>query len=199
MKSREITVGTRSSLLALTQAHKFLVELQAISKTDYSELLHSKTQLILTEGDLKQGTQDAGKLTKKAWIREIEDALVDGRIDVAIHSGKDIPADIHEDTKLLPILRREYPFDIFIGKIDENGNRKKFSSLDADALIGTASLRRRLFSQRINPNFKIVEHRGNVPTRLTKLDESESLSGIILAEASLKRLGFNIEYETLEN
>ncbi len=198
MTLQKIRVGTRASRLALLQCYQAIADIQDVSKTQYKQLLDSEFKLIVTTGDAKQGTQEAASLSKNAWIDKIEEALLDGSIDVAVHSGKDLPKDIAKGTVLIPLGKRNSPFDVFIGKKHE-GKRLRFKQLGANARIGTASLRRQLFLKQQNPSCEMVEHRGNVPTRIQKLDDSNTLDGIILAAAGVNRLGLKVDYDILEH
>lgn len=179
------------------QCYQAIADIQDESKTNktYSELVDAHYKLILTTGDKNQGAVEPKSLTKKLWVDAIEDSLLKREIDVAIHSGKDVPQNIEEGTKIIPLGKRSTPFDVFVGK-SVNGKRRKFSDLQ-DSKIGTASLRRQLFIKNRFPSFDMIEHRGNVPTRISKLDRSNNLDGIILAGAALKRLNIDCEYETL--
>lgn len=198
MSNAKIVIGTRGSRLALLQCYQAVADLQDISKTKYNELIDSEFKIIVTTGDAMQGTPGAANLTKKAWIDKIEEALLDKSIDIAIHSGKDIPKDIADGTKLIPLGRRNSPFDVFVGRRKKNG-RVKFSDLQEKSCIGTASLRRGLFLKEKYAAYEIIPHRGNVTTRIEKLDNSESLDGIILAAAGLNRLNIDCEYEELSH
>lgn len=195
MSNEKIIIGTRSSRLALLQCYQAIADIQDVSKNTLDELIDAEYKLIITTGDAKQGTPEAGQLNKNAWIDKIEEALLDGSIDVAVHSGKDVPKNIASGTKLIAIGKRNIPFDVFIGKKSQNG-RVRFSSL-RNANIGTSSLRRQLFLKKHSESFNTQEHRGNVPTRIRKLDESDTLDGIILAAAGLRRLNVDVDYEQL--
>jgi hydroxymethylbilane synthase len=196
MDKRCLKVGTRGSRLALTQCYQAIADIQDISKTKYKESLDSSFNIIVTTGDAMQGTAGAQSLTKTAWVDKIEEALLNKTINLAIHSGKDIPKDIAKGTKLIPVGKRNIPFDVFVGKM-KNGQRIKFSQLSSDANVGTASLRRELFLKEANLDFTIVPHRGNVPTRIKKLDASDTLDGIILAAAGIRRLNLGSDYDVL--
>jgi len=183
-----IRIGTRGSKLALAQAK--MVEDVLVNLGQRVELV-----LIKTLGDRKQGTSFAGVSDKKEWIYDLEVALLHGEIDLAVHSGKDVPVGIEKGTKLSSCLKRATPQDVFIGKINkETGKRLKFSALQDGDIVGTASLRRRAQLLRLKPGLSVREHRGNVPTRIEKLDNDSSLAGIVLAHAGILRLGL----ETLE-
>ena len=193
---KSLRVGTRGSLLALKQCHGVLAELQNLTWQKKKEFFYVTVIPIRTEGDKKQDTAQAADLTKKAWVAEIEDLLIRNEIDVIIHSGKDIPHDIAPGTKLISVSKRDYPFDIFIGK-KVDGKRLSFDEISAGQNIGTSSKRRKQFLATAKPALNFVEHRGNVNTRVAKLDTDPSLSGIILAEAGIKRIGIDVDYEIL--
>lgn len=189
-----LKLGTRGSQLALAQSHMVKQALLATEPDLAIDLLKIKTL-----GDRKQGTSAASQSDKRDWIQELECAIINNEIDFAVHSGKDIPATIHNDTLLLPVLKRANPYDAFIGQQDKESHRRiRFDDLPPGATIGTASLRRKAELLKHRPDLKIVEHRGNVPTRIEKLDQSKTLRGIILARAGLERLQMtDLDYETL--
>lgn len=178
-----LKLGTRGSKLALAQA-----EVVRDAVTGASPEIEIEIQIIKTLGDRKQGTPEAANSDKRDWVEDLEEALTSGEIDFAVHSGKDIPAEIANGTRVASVLERKWPSDIFIGKKLEDGTRLPFSELRPGDLVGTASLRRKALLRRLIPGINVQDHRGNVPTRLRKLDDSEELSGIILAQAGLERL-----------
>ena len=187
LKGIEIKVGTRGSALALTQTGIVVKRLEsalAESGIQRSVSVHD----IKTLGDKKQGTQQAAFGDKKDWIYELELALLAGEIDLAVHSGKDVPSNIESGTLLIPVLERELANDVFIGKLQPDGARVRFADLGGSGLIGTASLRRKAALKMAFPSLRLVDHRGNITTRVEKLDRSSDLSGIILAAAGLLRL-----------
>ena len=187
----KIRLGTRASQLALVQANLIKHALRQV----YTELEIELCE-IKTLGDDKQETLRAHDSDKKDWIYELELAMLEHNIDMAIHSGKDIPIDIEQGTELLPVLARANPSDAFIGKRNiHTGERISFADLPSGAMVGTASLRRQAQLLRLRPDLNIVEHRGNVPTRIRKLDNSEELLGIVIACAGLERLQMqNLNY-----
>lgn len=176
-----ITLCTRGSLLATTQTG---IVITALKGAGYAAV----PEIIKTRGDMKQGTAQAGDGDKRDWIHELEVAVAEGTADIAIHSGKDIPAEIDDRTRLIPVLTREDPTDYFIGKQGKDGSRRSFESLTADDLVGTASLRRQATLKGLIPGVSVTSVRGNVGTRLQKLADSRELSGIILAGSGLIRL-----------
>ena len=185
MEKRKIKLGTRGSKLALIQTLTLADELRRIDPSLEIEITDVKTL-----GDLKQGTPLASKGDKKDWIYELELGILSGGFDLVVHSAKDIPSDIEPETEVLPILARENPLDVFIGRL-RDGQRIKFSEIAFGSKVGTASLRRKACLLRLRPDLQIIEHRGNVTTRIEKLDANPELAGIVLAAAGLNRLGLN--------
>jgi hydroxymethylbilane synthase len=173
------TVGTRGSKLALTQTNLVIARL----KTLYPECEFT-INIIKTTGDTVWDTPlyDIGE--KGLFIKEIEDALLNGGADIAVHSMKDLPTDLPEGLAISAILEREDPRDTFIS---EKYNR--LSDVPVGARIGTSSMRRKAQLLAYRKDLTIVPLRGNVDTRLRKLKD-ENLDGIILAYAGVRRMGF---------
>lgn len=191
-----IRCGTRGSLLALTQT-KMVTDALASSHPS----LEVETLEIKTLGDRKQGTPAASQSDKKDWVYDLELALLNNEIDFAVHSSKDIPHEIEPGTALLPVLKRANPYDAFIGKkTGNNYQRLSFSDLPVGAKIGTASLRRRAFLLKMRPDLIVVEFRGNVTTRIQKLDDSDELMGAVMASAGLDRISIpNLTYQSFSS
>jgi len=189
-----IIIGTRGSALALAQSE--MVKSELVTK---SPGLLVDVVIIKTEGDRKQGTPLAAQSDKKDWIIDLERALIAGEIDLAVHSGKDVPGEIESGTIIRSILKRANPFDVFIGKKRSDGSRIALKDVPQGGAIGTASLRRRASLMAFRSDISLRDHRGNVPTRLQKLDESADLSGIVLAAAGLERLALpGVSYEPID-
>ncbi|RIL10720.1 MAG: hydroxymethylbilane synthase [Proteobacteria bacterium] len=190
-----LRIGTRGSLLAMAQSNLVKDAILRANPAYNVELVE-----VTTTGDRKQGTAAAEQGDKKEWILELERAVLAGQTDLAVHSGKDVPCDIEAGTEIVPILEREDPSDVFIGKRLPDGNRMSWKDLPQGALVGTSSLRRKASLLRLRPDLQVVSHRGNVPTRLRKLDESADLSGIVLAAAGIRRLGIaDLAYEAFSS
>jgi len=172
-----IRLGTRGSDLALAQARHIGKLIQAKG--------HDFTLVkIETRGDRWKGPlAEAGG--KQVWVEEIEEALLEDRIDAAVHSAKDMPAQLADGLTIAAYPEREDPRDVFIG-----GPGKRFASLPPGARVGTGSLRRIALLRSLRPDLEPVPIRGNVPTRLGKI-ESMKLDGVILAAAGLIRLGMD--------
>lgn len=174
----KIRIGTRASKLALKQTE--MVSQWLLEK--HPELIIEVVE-ITTKGDrILDVTLD--KIGGKGvFIKEIEDALLEGKIDLAIHSMKDVPAYSVDGLTFAAFSAREDARDAFISQ-----NKVKFSDLPAGSIVGSSSLRRKIQLEKINPNVSIEPIRGNVNTRLKKMEE-QNLDGIILAAAGLIRLG----------
>lgn len=173
-----LTIGTRGSALALWQAKHV-----AAAIVDRYPDVTIDLMIIKTQGDKILDTPLAKIGTKGLFTKEIEDALLDGRVDLAVHSMKDLPTDLPVGLKLTAVLKREDPRDVFISK---DGSR--LHELKPGERIGTSSLRRKAFLLNRFPDLDVVSIRGNVDTRLRKI-ETEHLSGIMLAAAGILRMG----------
>lgn len=176
---KKIRVGTRGSELALTQT---LIIINEIKK--YKPDLKFEIVKITTKGDIVNEASLSEIGGKGLFIKEIEDALMNGEIDMAIHSMKDMPFEIPEGLKILPVFKREDPRDVFISRSD------KFIDLKENAKVATSSLRRNVHIRNLRPDIDIVPIRGNIATRIRKMDEL-NLDGIVLAAAGIKRLGLD--------
>ncbi|HNX92050.1 MAG TPA: hydroxymethylbilane synthase [Syntrophomonas sp.] len=174
-----LRLGTRGSKLALWQAEYVARELS-------SRLAGVDIQIITikTKGDKILDVPLAQIGDKGLFTREIENELLDGTIDLAVHSMKDLPSLLGEGLCLGAVMPREDPHDVFIST-----RHQSLASLPAGATIGTSSLRRAAQLKKIRPDIKLVNMRGNVETRIRKMEEQE-LDGIILAYAGVKRLGY---------
>ena len=189
---RKIIVGSRRSKLALTQTNWFINELKAAGAPFEFEVKE-----ILTKGDQILDVQLSKVGGKGLFVKEIEQALYDKEIDFAVHSMKDMPAVLPEGLVIGCIPPREDARDAFISK-----GHVKFADLPAGAVVGTSSLRRSAQLLTLRPDVEIKWIRGNVDTRLAKLD-TEEYDAIILAAAGLKRLGWSddvvTEFLTIED
>jgi hydroxymethylbilane synthase len=170
-----LRLGTRSSALALWQAHWVADRLQALGAP--VELIH-----ITTVGDRKSGP--IGQLgAQGVFTKEIQRALLDGQIDLAVHSLKDLPTDPIGGLQLAAVPDRESPSDVLVSSVADS-----IHDLPEASRIGTGSVRRRAQLLAVRPDLSILPIRGNVDTRLRKLNDGE-YDGLILAEAGLRRLG----------
>ncbi|WP_409370210.1 hydroxymethylbilane synthase [Lysinibacillus sp. 38-6] len=182
---RKIIVGSRRSKLALTQTNWFINELKAAGAPFEFEVKE-----IVTKGDQILDVQLSKVGGKGLFVKEIEQALFDKEIDFAVHSMKDMPAVLPEGLVIGCIPPREDARDAFISK-----GHVKFADLPAGAVVGTSSLRRSAQLLTMRPDIEIKWIRGNVDTRLAKL-ETEEYDAIILAAAGLKRLGWSDDVVT---
>lgn len=158
-------IGTRGSALALAQARWVA---RTIGTAEIVE--------ITTSGDRGDGLSD-----KSRWTSELERALVEGKIDLAVHSAKDVPGELADGTEIIAVPVREDPRDVICGAA-------AIASLPAGARVGTSSLRRAAQLRALRHDLQIIELRGNVDTRLRKLADGEA-EAIVLAAAGLRRLG----------
>lgn len=185
-KIDKLYIGTRGSKLALWQAEWVKAELQ--KKYPETEIVLIK---IKTTGDKMLDVSLSKIGGKGLFVKEIEEALLQHKIDIAVHSMKDVPTELPEGLHLGAICKREDPRDALITKIQSPRFKiQKFKDLPHGAIIGTSSLRRSCQLMHIRPDFKIVLLRGNLDTRIRKLDEGE-FDAIIVAVAGLKRLGLS--------
>ena len=181
-----VLIGTRGSELALRQAELLRDGLLTLLPS-----LDIQFVTIVTTGDKRQGLPSASKGDKKDWVFEIEKSLLKGECDIAIHSSKDVPLNIEPETEILPVFKRATPFDaLCLSEQMLAAGVCRISDLPQGSTIGSSSLRRRAQLLRLRPDLNIVPCRGNVPTRLRKIEE-EKLDGIVLAAAGLERLGVN--------
>jgi hydroxymethylbilane synthase len=182
--NRPVVLGSRGSALALAQ-----VDLVKAALREAAPDLEIEVRIITTSGDKRQdfsGEYDSGAGVKGLFTREIEHALLEGAIDAAVHSCKDLPGHLPAGLTVSAVLPRADTADVFIGRF-------KFSELPPGAPVGTSSVRRRRQLLWLRPGLVIREMRGNVPTRVEKLRASEDLAGILLARAGLDRLGLDTE------
>ncbi|MFL1876801.1 hydroxymethylbilane synthase [Hansschlegelia beijingensis] len=180
MSQQTFRIGTRGSPLALWQAHRVrdgLIEAWGLAP-DAVEIV-----VIRTTGDAIQDRPLSEAGGKGLFVKEIDEALLDGRVDLSVHSAKDLPTALAEGTELAATLPRADVRDVLIG-----GSAPTLDALREGAVIGTASLRRGALVRRRRPDLKVVTFRGNVHSRLEKLAGGE-VDATMLALAGLTRLG----------
>ena len=175
----KLRIATRKSALAMAQT-TLVAEAIAAANPGLTYELVSMT----TEGDRRLDKSLASFGGKGVFIKELEVALLEGRADIAVHSLKDMPAEVLPDFKLAAVLHREDPRDAFVARGGVDG--LKFMQLPAGARVGTGSIRRVVQLKALRPDLEYVPIRGNIQTRLSKLAE---LDGVVLAAAGLKRMG----------
>jgi hydroxymethylbilane synthase len=173
-----LRIGTRASALALWQAREVAARIAAQPDAPAVELVH-----IRTSGD-QQSERPLWQVRGQAFFtREIDRALLDQEVDVAVHSLKDLPTQLDAGLELAALLPRADPRDALVSR-----SGATLAALPAGARIGTSSLRRRAFLARLRPDAMLLELRGNVPTRVERLQGAE-YDAIVLAAAGLERLG----------
>jgi hydroxymethylbilane synthase len=175
-----LRIGTRGSPLALAQAHETQARLMAAHGMPAAAF---EVVVISTSGDRIQDRPLSEAGGKGLFTKEIEEALLAGAIDIAVHSSKDMPTRLPDGLELSAFLPREDARDAFVGK-----GAKTIAELPHGAKVGSSSLRRQALIRRMRPDLDVVMFRGNVQTRLRKLDEGVA-AGTILAYAGMKRLG----------
>ncbi len=173
-----LRIGTRGSALARWQAEYVAAAFRALPGAPEPELV-----LIKTEGDRIQDVPLSQVQGKAFFTKEIEEALLNRSVDVAVHSLKDLATEMPPGLELVAVMEREDPRDVLIV-------RKGLDPLDLPpgSVVGTSSLRRRALLARWRPDLELAELRGNVPTRIGKLDQG-GYDAIVLAAAGVKRLG----------
>ena len=181
---KSIKIGTRSSKLALYQSNLVKEKLSIL----YPNLNISLVE-IKTKGDKIQDRNLDRSIDKGFFVKEIQDQLKNRKIDIAVHSLKDLPVENYQNDFKSVILKRGTHNDVFISR-----NKKKLSDFDHTLKIGTSSLRRKAQLLSINSNLRVDDIRGNVDTRISKMLESK-YDGLVMAAAGIERLGLQ-EYIT---
>ncbi len=185
--SEKVVVGTRGSKLALAQTEKVVKKLREAG-------YEVEVKIIKSTGDIMKDRPLYEFKGMGAFVRTLEQALLRGEIDVAVHSYKDVPSARMEGTSIAAVLERDSPCDVFISR-----DGSKLEEIKSKAVVGTSSLRRRAQLKMVRPDLRFENLRGNVDTRLRKLREGH-FDAIVLAEAGLIRLGLDreVEYQRLD-
>ena len=179
MKNK-LTIGTRSSKLALYQSNLVKSKLEHLYPDITFELLNIKTK-----GDIMIDKVLDRNIDKGFFVSEIQNMLIKNEIDIAVHSLKDLPVEENNGIKISAILKRGNEKDVFISK-----NKKKLSDFLKSEKIGTSSLRRKAQLYKRDPNLNVVDIRGNVDTRISKMIEGQ-YEGLVMAAAGIERLGLD--------
>ncbi len=179
MLQRTIRVGTRGSALALLQARIFT---DSVSR-HYPDL-HLETVVLNTSGDVDKQTPLAILGGQGIFAKELEAALLSGTIDVAVHSAKDLTSELPDGLTIGAILNRSDPRDVLL-----TADGKSLSDLPAEARVGTSSRRRVMQLRHARPDLRAVELRGNIDTRMRKLEQGE-VDAAIMAAAGIERMGW---------
>lgn len=180
-----LTIGTRGSALALAQASETRARLVAAHGCEPEDIV---VQVFSTKGDeiLSQSLADLGG--KGLFTQEIEEALSNGDVDIAVHSSKDMPTELPDGLVLDVFLPREDPRDVFLSR-----DGATLETLPAGSVVGTASLRRAALVKRVRPDLETAVFRGNVQTRMKKLANGD-VDATLLALAGLSRLGMTPDH-----
>ena len=176
MKNKVI-IGSRTSKLALYQTNEVKNEL----KKNFPDL-EVEIKKVKTKGDILLDKPLDRSLDKGYFVKEIQELLIQNKIDIAVHSLKDLPVDKIDELEISAILERANPQDVFLSK-----KNKKLVNFSDNELIGTTSLRRKAQLLKINPNLQIQDIRGNVDTRIKKMVEGR-YDGLVMAAAGIERL-----------
>ena len=174
-----LVIGTRGSPLALWQANHVAARLRSAEPG-----ITVRLETIKTTGDKILDVPLAQVGGKALFVKEIEEALLEGRVDLAVHSMKDVPTDLPPGLAIVAITEREDPLDVLISRTGRG-----LQDLPRGARVGTSSLRRQAQLLHYRPDLAIIGLRGNLDTRIRKL-YSEGLDAIVLAAAAIKRLGW---------
>lgn len=183
--NKTLRIGTRGSELALWQAHFLQKQLQEIG-------VASELKIIKTKGDEIQHLSFDKIEGKGFFTKEIEDQLLKGDIDVAVHSMKDLPTNAPEGLVVTAVSYREDPVDWLIVR-KEAVEMKEMLKMKPNAIVGTSSARRKSQMLYFRPDVELKDIRGNVPTRLKKLEEGQ-FDAILLAAAGITRLNLNLDH-----
>ena len=181
-----LRIGTRASALALWQAHHVEALIKALPGAPRVELVHIKT-----EGDLRTDVPLWALRGRAFFTKEIDRALLAGQVDLAVHSLKDLSTVLEPGLELAATLTRQDPRDALLSR-----GGAVLKDLPPGARVGTSSLRRRAFLSRMRPDLTLLELRGNVPTRVQRLEDGD-YDAIILAAAGLRRLGLEAHISEL--
>jgi len=184
--NRPLVIGTRGSALALAQVELFKKALRLCSPE-----VRVQVRTVTTTGDRKQEISlaiESGAGLKGLFTREIEELLLRGEVDVAVHSLKDLPGHTPQGLAITAVLERADTSDVLIAK-----SARSLTEVPVGGVIATSSVRRSRQLRWMRPDVRIEEIRGNVPTRVQKLRDSGHWHGIVLARAGLDRLGFDAE------
>lgn len=180
MQTRVLKIGTRGSELALAQARETRARLMSAHGLEEEDF---EIVVISTSGDRIQDRPLSEVGGKGLFTKEIEEALLTGGIDIAVHSSKDMPTALPDGLELSCFLEREDVRDAFVGRV-----AARLEDLPERAIVGSSSLRRQALIRRLRPDVEVVMFRGNVQTRLRKLEEGQ-VGATLLANAGLRRLG----------
>ncbi|MEM3832315.1 MAG: hydroxymethylbilane synthase [Thermoprotei archaeon] len=182
----KLIVGTRGSKLSLIQTNEVV---EALKKIDPEIQLQIK--VIKTKGDIDTQTPLYSMSTKGIFEKEIDHQLINGEIDLAVHSMKDYPTDVPEQLIIAAVPPRKSPFDILITR-----DNTTIEKLKPNTTIGTSSLRRVTHIKYLRPDINTQPIRGNIDTRIRKLEEGK-VDALLIAEAGLNRLNINYHYQRL--
>ena len=188
---KQIILGTRGSQLALAQAE---LAKQAVGRLpERPEVI---TRIIATTGDRRLDislNQSSSKIAKGLFTKELEEALLTGEIDIAVHSLKDLPTELPPDLELAATLPRHDPVDVLVSK-----SANSLREIPVSGMVATGSPRRARQIAVLRPDLHVTDIRGNVPTRIAKLLAEGSWNSLVLAKAGLERIGYSLTGNRME-
>ena len=188
MSRRPFILATRGSPLALAQANQVLASCQAAFPREIFQI-----KIVKTTGDKLQSlsvSQNDPALPKGLFTKELENTLLNGTADIAVHSLKDLPTELPQNLKLAAVGPREDIRDVLITRATHRKAALGLQTLPPRATVATGSIRRKAQLEAMRSDLQIVPIRGNVGTRLRKLAEAKDLDGLILAAAGMARLSY---------
>jgi hydroxymethylbilane synthase len=186
---RPIIIATRGSALALAQANFIAAQCR-----EFFPHLRFELKIIKTTGDkMQQMSLSQGNLPKGLFTKELEVALIEGQADLAVHSLKDLPTDLPAGLIVAATPKRADVRDVIVYRSVNNSPGLMLKNFPKGATVATSSTRRKMQLSAARPDFKLVEIRGNVPTRLQKVAEQRELDATVLALAGLTRLNYQIQ------
>ena len=188
----KLRIATRASNLALKQTELVIKKLKSVAPDIEFEIIP-----VITQGDKIQNKSLIDIGGKDLFVKDIEQLLIDEKVDIAVHSAKDVPIMMHKNLTIGGVLKRDYFEDVLITK---NDSYCSLSSLPSGSVIGSTAPRREQQVKFFRDDLKIMCIRGNVETRIKKLvDINGEFDAIILALAGIKRLNLNVKYHIIEN
>lgn len=181
---RRLRIATRGSALAQWQANRVAKAVRAATSSNGGRAIDTELVIVKTSGDHFAGAPIEQIGVQGVFTKELEEALFSDRADIAVHSMKDVPTEFSEVCRLVAVFQRDDPRDALVAR---GGAGQRLADLPRGAKIGTSSLRRASQLRAFRPDFEIVEIRGNVDTRLKKVEAGEC-DAVVLAKAGLERL-----------
>ncbi len=185
MKSNLVRIGTRKSALAVRQTQTVADAIRMVNPELEIELVE-----LTTTGDFRRDKLNLQVLDKKQWIIELEHAILNDKIDLAVHSGKDVPLNLELGTSICSVLEREDARDVLISIFQEPilDTKTPLNFLSMGAKVGTSSKRRKSQLLKLRPDLEVSQCRGNITTRIEKVLDNKEYDAIVIGQAGVNRL-----------